>query len=47
MQEPFRVLTTPAFEREFRMVSKKNSILRSLEELTAILGRDPHNRSGQ
>ena len=48
MQEPFRVLTTPAFEREFRMVSKKNStILRSLEELTAILGRDPHNRSGR
>jgi mRNA-degrading endonuclease RelE of RelBE toxin-antitoxin system len=44
----FRVLTTPAFEREFRAISKKDSALvRALEELIAILHDDPHNRSGQ
>ncbi|MGA2357215.1 MAG: type II toxin-antitoxin system RelE/ParE family toxin [Terriglobales bacterium] len=44
----FRVLTTPAFEREFRTISKKDSTLvRALEELIGILGDDPHNRSGR
>ena len=44
----FRVLTTPAFEREFRAISKKDSALvRALEELIAILSDDPHNRRGQ
>jgi len=48
MAEPFRVLTTPAFEREFRAISKKDSVLvRALDELIAILGSDPHNRSAR
>ena len=48
MAGPFRVLTTPAFEREFHAISKKDSALvRALEELTSILGDDPHNRSGR
>jgi mRNA-degrading endonuclease RelE of RelBE toxin-antitoxin system len=48
MAGPFRVLTTPAFEREFRAISKKNSALVCvLEELIEILGDDPHNRSGR
>jgi mRNA-degrading endonuclease RelE of RelBE toxin-antitoxin system len=48
MPEPFSVLTTPAFEREFRKVSKGNPILlNALEELTAILREDPYNFSGQ
>jgi mRNA-degrading endonuclease RelE of RelBE toxin-antitoxin system len=48
MPEPFSVLTTPAFEREFRKVSKGNPILlNALEELIAILGEDPYNFSGQ
>ena len=48
MAGPFRVLTTPAFEREFRAISRKDSILvRALEELIEILGNDPHNRSGR
>ena len=48
MAGPFRVLTTPAFEREFRTISKKDSALvHALEELLAILGDDPHNRSGR
>jgi mRNA-degrading endonuclease RelE of RelBE toxin-antitoxin system len=42
----FRVLTTPAFEREFRAISKKDpALLRALEELIGILSEDPHNRS--
>jgi mRNA-degrading endonuclease RelE of RelBE toxin-antitoxin system len=48
MAEPFRVITTPAFEREFRAISKKGSTLvRALEELVAILRDDPQNRGGQ
>lgn len=48
MAGPFRVLTTPAFEREFRAISKKGSVLvRALEELIEILSNDPHNRSGR
>jgi mRNA-degrading endonuclease RelE of RelBE toxin-antitoxin system len=48
MAGAFRVLTTPAFEREFRAISKRDSALvRTLEELIAILSDDPHNRSGQ
>ena len=44
----FRVLTTPAFEREFRAISKKDSVLvRALEELIEILSSDPHNHSGR
>jgi len=48
MAGPFRVLTTPAFEREFRAIRKKDSALvRALEELIAILSDDPHNRGGR
>jgi mRNA-degrading endonuclease RelE of RelBE toxin-antitoxin system len=46
MAGPFRVLTTPAFEREFRAVARTNAALvRALEELIEILGNEPHNRS--
>ena len=48
MSGPFRVLTTPAFEREFRKVSKgEAAVVRALDELLAVLRQDPHNRSGQ
>jgi len=48
MAGPFSVLTTPAFEREFRAISKRDSALvRALEELISILSVDPHNRSGR
>ncbi len=48
MAGKFRVVTTPAFEREFRKASKGNAaLLDALEELLAILREDPHNRSGQ
>ena len=48
MSKPFRVLTTPAFEREFRKGSKRNpELLKALEESLVILQEDPHNRSGQ
>ena len=48
MPEPFSVLTTPAFEREFRKVSKGNPILiNALDELIAALQEDPYNHSGQ
>ncbi len=44
----FRVLTTPAFEREFRKSSKGNPrLLGALEELVEIVGDDPYNRSGR
>jgi len=48
MPGSFSVLTTPAFERDFRKVSKGNPILiNALEELIATLGEDPYNFSGQ
>jgi hypothetical protein len=48
MSNAFRVLTTPAFEREFRKISKRNpDLLTALEESMVILQQDPHNRSGQ
>jgi mRNA-degrading endonuclease RelE of RelBE toxin-antitoxin system len=48
MAGPFRVLITPAFEREFRAISRKDSVLvRALEELIEILSNDPHNRNGR
>ena len=48
MAEPFRVLTTPGFEREFRAISRKDSALvRALDELIGILSYDPHNRSAR
>jgi mRNA-degrading endonuclease RelE of RelBE toxin-antitoxin system len=48
MPEPFRVLTSPAFEREFRKLSKGNAALVSaFDELLAILQVDPQNRTGR
>lgn len=48
MPGSFRVLTTPAFEREFRKISKRNSaLITALEESLAILREDPHNRGAQ
>jgi mRNA-degrading endonuclease RelE of RelBE toxin-antitoxin system len=45
---PFRVLATPAFEREFRRTAKGNTTLvDALEDLIATLQSDPHNRSGR
>ncbi len=45
---PFKVLTTPAFERDFRKVSRgQPALVDATEELLTILRRDPHNRSGQ
>jgi mRNA-degrading endonuclease RelE of RelBE toxin-antitoxin system len=44
----FRVVSTPAFEREFRKSAKANaSLLDAFEELLAILQTDPHNRAGR
>jgi len=46
MAELFRVLTTPAFEREFRKLSKGNSsLIAAFQELLAILQEDPQNRT--
>jgi mRNA-degrading endonuclease RelE of RelBE toxin-antitoxin system len=48
MAGPFRVLATPAFEREFRAIAKNDSaVVAALEHLVAILSDDPHNRSGR
>jgi addiction module RelE/StbE family toxin len=44
----FRVVTTPAFEREFRKLTKRNSeMTEALDEVVKILAEDPHNRSGR
>jgi mRNA-degrading endonuclease RelE of RelBE toxin-antitoxin system len=44
----FRVITTPAFEREFRKASRGNAaLIDALDPLLAILAEDPHNRTGQ
>jgi mRNA-degrading endonuclease RelE of RelBE toxin-antitoxin system len=48
MAGKFRVVTTPAFEREFRRISRGNVLLvDAFEEILATLTEDPHNRSGQ
>ncbi|MGH9643905.1 MAG: type II toxin-antitoxin system RelE family toxin [Terriglobales bacterium] len=48
MSGTFRVVTTPAFERDFRAIFRKNSALvPALEQLIETLGDDPHNRSGR
>jgi mRNA-degrading endonuclease RelE of RelBE toxin-antitoxin system len=47
MSPQFRVLTTPAFERDFRKTAKGSpSLADALEELIRVLSEDPHNRSG-
>lgn len=48
MAAAFRVVSTPAFEREFRKASRgKAELVEALEELIAILGEDPQNRGGR
>ena len=45
---PFRVLTTPGYERDFRTISRgRPSVADAMEELLVILRRDPYNRNGQ
>jgi mRNA-degrading endonuclease RelE of RelBE toxin-antitoxin system len=44
----FRVVTTPAFEREYRKASKrKMELVGALEELLVTLRDDPYNRRGR
>jgi mRNA-degrading endonuclease RelE of RelBE toxin-antitoxin system len=46
MAGAFCVITTPAFEREFRKASRGNAALNdALDELVAALAEDPYNRS--
>jgi mRNA-degrading endonuclease RelE of RelBE toxin-antitoxin system len=48
MPEQFAVLTTPAFERDFRTASRRNPILvNALEDLLSTLREDPFNNSGR
>ena len=48
MAAAFRVVSTPAFEREFRKASRgKAELVEALEELIAILSEDPQNRGGR
>jgi mRNA-degrading endonuclease RelE of RelBE toxin-antitoxin system len=48
MSGAFRVLTTPAFEREFRKNAKRNrELIRALKDAVVVLQKDPHNRGGQ
>lgn len=44
----FRVLTTPAFERDAKKVARRNpAVASSMGELIAVLESDPHNRTRQ
>ena len=48
MPDQYSVLTTRAFERDFRKASKGSAVLvGALEELLGVLRNDPHNRTGQ
>jgi len=48
MNGTFRVLTTSAFQREFRKLSQRDAkLLAALEELIAILSEDPYGRTGR
>jgi len=48
MASTFRVISTPAFEREFGKVSRGNpAIIAAFRGLVAVLSEDPHNRKGQ
>ncbi len=43
---PFRVLTTPGYERDLRAISRgRPQVADAMETLLAILRRDPYNRS--
>ncbi|HZZ17209.1 MAG TPA: type II toxin-antitoxin system RelE/ParE family toxin [Candidatus Sulfotelmatobacter sp.] len=44
----FRVLSTPAFEREFRAIARHDArMTHVLKELIQTLSQDPHNRGGE
>ena len=46
--DPFRVLTTPGYERDFRTISRgRPAVADAMEALLAVLRRDPYNRSGR
>ncbi|MBI4229187.1 MAG: type II toxin-antitoxin system RelE/ParE family toxin [Deltaproteobacteria bacterium] len=46
MPSSYRVLTTPAFEREFRKLSRKNpAVIKHLDRMVKILENDPYNRT--
>jgi mRNA-degrading endonuclease RelE of RelBE toxin-antitoxin system len=48
MAVAFRVLTTPALEREFRKLWHADAKLsQAFDELLGILQQDPHNRTGR
>ena len=48
MPDQYSVLTTPAFERDFRKASKGNAeLVGALEEMLGVLRNDPHNQTGQ
>lgn len=48
MAEPYRVLTTSAFERQAKKVIGRNkALITVLENLLAILAEDPQNTSGK
>ena len=48
MTPRFRVISTAAFDREFRAIAKGNSqIPGALEQLVKVLCEDPYNRSRQ
>ena len=47
MVVPFRLLTTPGYERDVRKSKKRNpNIITVVERLQTILSQDPTNRSG-
>ncbi len=48
MSAPFQVITPPAFERDTRRLTRRNSeIAVRLEEMITILETDPYNRTQQ
>jgi mRNA-degrading endonuclease RelE of RelBE toxin-antitoxin system len=45
---PFRVFTTPGYERDLCTISRgRPSVADAMEALLAILHHDPYNRSGR
>lgn len=46
MLQPFRIRSSPSFERDIRKLTKRNpNLLLKLEEAAAILRVDPYNSS--
>jgi mRNA-degrading endonuclease RelE of RelBE toxin-antitoxin system len=45
---PFKVFTTPGYEQDLRTISRGlPAAADAMEELLAVLRRDPYNRSGR